>query len=126
MAGNWIGSIPIPDQSLETRERWLSGKDHDLFLRFIRRILRWIPEERPTAEDLAHDDFLMQLYITPQLAETRERSIQPAFECQTDNQTSRSLYPSSDHPTTHSGTVENTNIKPRNRSSFSNVLNHPA
>ncbi|ROV96570.1 hypothetical protein VMCG_07836 [Cytospora schulzeri] len=62
--GNWKGSIPIPEQSFEIRERWLNDEDHDLFLRFIRSILRWDPEERPTAEELAYDDFLMQ----PQLA----------------------------------------------------------
>lgn len=62
--GNWNGSIPIPDQSFEVRERWLSDEDHELFVRFIRSMLRWVPEERPTAEELAYDEFLMQ----PQLA----------------------------------------------------------
>ena len=52
--GNWKGSIPIPTQSLETREQQFLGEDKELFLNFLRRILRWLPEERPTAEELAH------------------------------------------------------------------------
>lgn len=64
MVGNWKGSIPIPFQSFETRERLLNDDDQALFLRLVRRTLRWIPEERPVAEDLAFDDFLMQ----PQVA----------------------------------------------------------
>ncbi|PLB39999.1 kinase-like domain-containing protein [Aspergillus candidus] len=58
--GNWKGSIPIPEQSLEMREIQLSGEDKELFVSFLRRILRWLPEERPTAEELAYDEFLMQ------------------------------------------------------------------
>ncbi|EGE01731.1 CMGC/CLK protein kinase [Trichophyton equinum CBS 127.97] len=54
------GSIPIPEQSLEMRELRFSGEDRELFLGFLRRVLRWLPEERPTAEELAYDDFLMQ------------------------------------------------------------------
>lgn len=59
-AGNWKGSIPIPDQTFETRECRLKDDDRILFLNFLRRALRWIPEERPSAEELAYDDFLMQ------------------------------------------------------------------
>jgi hypothetical protein len=36
------------------------SEDKELFLNFFRRILPWIPDERPTAEELAYDDFLMQ------------------------------------------------------------------
>ena len=64
MVGNWKGSIPIPFQSFETREGLLNDDDQALFLRLVRKALRWIPEERPVAEDLAFDDFLMQ----PQVA----------------------------------------------------------
>ncbi|KAE8342708.1 hypothetical protein BDV24DRAFT_150294 [Aspergillus arachidicola] len=62
--GNWKGSMPLPEQSLEIRERQFSGGDKELFLNFLRRIFRWLPEERPTAEDLAYDDFLMQRIIS--------------------------------------------------------------
>ncbi|OJD22033.1 CMGC/SRPK protein kinase [Blastomyces percursus] len=57
---NWKGSVPIPDQSFETREWRLNDEDRTLFLNFLRRALRWMPEERPTAEELAYDNFLMQ------------------------------------------------------------------
>ena len=56
--GNWKGSVPIPAQSFEARVGGLSELDRDSFLRFLRRALRWIPEERSTAEELAFDDFL--------------------------------------------------------------------
>jgi len=58
--GNWIGLTPIPDQILETRERRLEGKDKALLLALARKILRWLPEERPSAEDLFEDEFLTQ------------------------------------------------------------------
>ncbi|PGH00692.1 hypothetical protein GX51_05678 [Blastomyces parvus] len=50
---NWKGSVPIPDQSFETREWRLKDGDRTLFLNFLRRTLRWMPEERPSAEELA-------------------------------------------------------------------------
>lgn len=42
------------------REHQFSGEDKQLFLKFLRGIFRWLPEDRPTAEELAYDDFLMQ------------------------------------------------------------------
>lgn len=30
------------------------------FLRFLRRALKWIPEDRPTAEELLSDEWLMK------------------------------------------------------------------
>ncbi|KAF2453036.1 protein kinase, partial [Lineolata rhizophorae] len=58
--GNWIASTPIPDQTLEMREKRLKGKDQELLLTLVRKILRWHPEERPSAEDLFEDEFLTQ------------------------------------------------------------------
>ncbi|PMD61934.1 kinase domain-containing protein [Hyaloscypha bicolor E] len=58
--GNWKGSVPIPDQSFEIREHLLHGEDRALFVQFLRRMLCWMPEERPVAEELAFDEFLMQ------------------------------------------------------------------
>ncbi|RAH52988.1 kinase-like protein [Aspergillus piperis CBS 112811] len=58
--GNWKGSICIPEQTFGLRELHFSGEDKVLFLNFLRRIFRWLPEERPTAEELVYDDFLMQ------------------------------------------------------------------
>ncbi|EFY86239.1 protein kinase-like protein [Metarhizium acridum CQMa 102] len=61
-SGNWLGSIPVPTTSLEERITRLEGEDKQLMLDFARRALRWLPEERPTAEELAFDDWLMQPY----------------------------------------------------------------
>lgn len=61
--GNWKGSIPIPRQSFQEREECLHGEDRIRFLQFIRRKLCWNPEERPTAEELALDDFMMQQFV---------------------------------------------------------------
>lgn len=60
ISGNWIAPTPIPEQTLETREMRLKGKDRDLLLALIRKILRWLPEERPSAQDLFEDDFIVQ------------------------------------------------------------------
>lgn len=58
--GNWIAATPIPDQTLESRETRLKGKDKELLLILARKILRWLPEERLSAQDLYEDEFLTQ------------------------------------------------------------------
>jgi hypothetical protein len=58
--GNWIAGIPIPDQTLETRETCLEGKDKELLLGLARKILRWLLEDRPSAQDLFGDEILIQ------------------------------------------------------------------
>ncbi|RMX87549.1 hypothetical protein D0869_02287 [Hortaea werneckii] len=57
---NWIAATPIPEQTLETREMRLTGKDREVLLALVRKILRWLPEERPSAEDLYEDEFILQ------------------------------------------------------------------
>ncbi|KAI5235388.1 hypothetical protein E4T42_09717 [Aureobasidium subglaciale] len=57
--GNWIGTVPVPNQTIETRE----GKDKELLLGLVRKVLRWVPEERPSAKDLFDDEFLNQFKI---------------------------------------------------------------
>lgn len=58
--GNWLGSTPIPDTSLEDHVNQLEGEDKELMFGFARSALRWLPEERPTAEEMAYDDWLME------------------------------------------------------------------
>ncbi|CAK1362660.1 Dual specificity protein kinase pom1 [Cercospora beticola] len=58
--GNWIAATPIPHQTLESREMRLVRKDKVLLLNLMRKILKWLPEERPTAQDLFEDDFILQ------------------------------------------------------------------
>lgn len=43
---------------MESRECQLEGHDKALFLRFIRKALCWVPEERPTAWDLLLDEWM--------------------------------------------------------------------
>ncbi|KAL2757273.1 hypothetical protein ACRALDRAFT_2039739 [Sodiomyces alcalophilus JCM 7366] len=61
--GNWIAATPIPDQTIESRERRLEGKEKELLIAFVRKILRWHPEDRPTAEDLYPDGFLHHNFL---------------------------------------------------------------
>ena len=42
------------------REKRFSDNDQELFLQLIRKILRWLPEERPAAAELFNDDFIYQ------------------------------------------------------------------
>ena len=58
IAGNWNGSVEIPDQSLESRESRLEGDNKILFLRFLQKALGWLPEKRPTAKELLLDEWL--------------------------------------------------------------------
>ncbi|KAI5276006.1 protein kinase [Aureobasidium subglaciale] len=61
--GNWIGTVPIPNQTLETCEDRFLGEDKELLLQLVRKVLRWVPEERPSAEGLFDDEFLDQFRI---------------------------------------------------------------
>ncbi|KAM3434990.1 hypothetical protein MY4824_005143 [Beauveria thailandica] len=61
-SGNWRGSIPVPTTTLEERVTQLDGQDKELMLGFVRHALRWLPEERPPADELVYDDWLMQRY----------------------------------------------------------------
>lgn len=58
--GNWKNLAPIPDITLEKLSSDIKGEDKEGFLRFIRKILRWLPEERPTAEELVFDEWWME------------------------------------------------------------------
>lgn len=46
------------------REQWLQGKEQEQLLALVRRILRWLPEERPSAEDLFEDAFFQSVYLS--------------------------------------------------------------
>ncbi|RMD42061.1 hypothetical protein DV735_g3061, partial [Chaetothyriales sp. CBS 134920] len=52
--GNWLDQAPIPpNRTLEELETRL--KDPSRFIAFLRRVLTWIPEQRPTAKELLQD-----------------------------------------------------------------------
>ncbi|KAF4458105.1 CMGC/SRPK protein kinase [Fusarium austroafricanum] len=56
--GKWLGSAPIPKgRSLEELETRL--EDSTSFIAFLRRVLTWVPEDRPTARELLQDPWLI-------------------------------------------------------------------
>ena len=58
--GNWKDSAPISTSNLDRREIRLEGHEKGEFLRFLQRMLRWDPEERPSAKELLFDPWLMR------------------------------------------------------------------
>ncbi|EEP79007.1 predicted protein [Uncinocarpus reesii 1704] len=57
--GNWKNVVPLPEISLERLAADIEGEDVPGFLRFLRRILRWLPEQRPTTEELVYYPWLL-------------------------------------------------------------------
>lgn len=56
--GQWNGLAEIPRTSLEESEENLYGEDKRQFLEFIRKMLKWLPEERSSAKELLQDTWL--------------------------------------------------------------------
>ena len=56
--GKWKADFKIPDTSLETRLTRLDGEEKVLFLQFLRKMLKWVPEERQTTRELLDDPWL--------------------------------------------------------------------
>lgn len=56
--GDWKGLAEIPGTSLEESEENLDGKDKKQFLEFMRKMLKWRPEERSSAKELLQDTWL--------------------------------------------------------------------
>ncbi|KAF3385025.1 hypothetical protein F1880_001841 [Penicillium rolfsii] len=56
--GHWIGTAEIPSISLEKLEGNLQGTQQSLFLRFMRKMLQWQPENRASAKELLADPWL--------------------------------------------------------------------
>ncbi|THC93688.1 hypothetical protein EYZ11_006832 [Aspergillus tanneri] len=59
--GSWVAleDATVPSVSLESLERRLSGQEKESFLRFMRSMLKWLPEERKTANQLLQDPWLL-------------------------------------------------------------------
>ncbi|MCJ1248423.1 hypothetical protein MMC30_005641 [Trapelia coarctata] len=56
--GRWKGTVDIPSISLEDTERHLEGDQKVMSLQFMRRMLKWVPEERQSAKELLGDPWL--------------------------------------------------------------------
>ena len=57
--GQWRAEIPVPTStSLEESEEYLEGSNKEAFLRFMRKMIQWRPEDRQTAKQLLEDDWL--------------------------------------------------------------------
>jgi serine/threonine-protein kinase SRPK3 len=57
--------IPIPSpKTLDDRETSLQGEeykdDRECFLRFMRKMLQWEPEDRSCARELAEDEWILK------------------------------------------------------------------
>ncbi|KFY90716.1 hypothetical protein V500_05005 [Pseudogymnoascus sp. VKM F-4518 (FW-2643)] len=61
LVSTWIASedAVVPLLSLDSLEKQLSGEEKQLFIRFIRSMLKWLPEERSTAKQLLKDPWLL-------------------------------------------------------------------
>ncbi|KAL3484506.1 kinase-like domain-containing protein [Aspergillus germanicus] len=54
--GKWKQDIEIPrDTSLESSEKFLKGRDKEMFMDFTRGMLQWRPEDRKTPKELLQD-----------------------------------------------------------------------
>ena len=58
--GEWRGPADIPEDTLETTEENLRGDDKAQFLAFVRKMVRWKPEDRRSARELLEDPWLQE------------------------------------------------------------------
>lgn len=53
--------VPLPNnKTLEDLEVQFTGDEKEDFLRFLRRMLCWLPGERATAKELLFDPWMME------------------------------------------------------------------
>ena len=59
-SGKWrrAGGVDVPLISFEGSEENLEGRNREVFLQFMRSMLRWVPEERKQARELLGDPWL--------------------------------------------------------------------
>ncbi|PGH12471.1 CMGC/SRPK protein kinase [Helicocarpus griseus UAMH5409] len=72
----WKNLVPMPDTTLENLAADIEGDDENKegFLRFLRRILCWLPQERPGVGELILDPWLIKdlRFTNEQLKTSRE------------------------------------------------------
>jgi hypothetical protein len=54
--GRWKGAAPIPETSPIEAEQRLEGEEQEQFLRLIKKMLQWKPEDRSSIEDVFIDE----------------------------------------------------------------------
>jgi serine/threonine protein kinase len=62
--GHWTGgsnSITIPKISLEQRISAVEGQEKELFLDFVRSMLRWQPDDRKSATELLKHQWMADI-----------------------------------------------------------------
>lgn len=57
--GNFECDIEIQDTSLEAEEENLEGEEKEKFLKFMRKMMQWRPEDRKSARSLIDDPWLV-------------------------------------------------------------------
>nr|POE85379.1 hypothetical protein CFP56_43695 [Quercus suber] len=60
LLGNWKhDAVRLPQMTLENAERRLAGEEKVQFLRYVRKMLQWKPEDRCGWEDVFWDEWLL-------------------------------------------------------------------
>lgn len=57
--GTWKGEAAIPVTNLSDQESRLQGEEKALFLKFMRKMLHWKPEDRKSIRDIIEDEWLL-------------------------------------------------------------------
>jgi hypothetical protein len=63
--GNFTAEIAVPasrplQQHETTLARGADSEDRECFLRFMSRMLQWVPEDRSTARELLEDEWIVR------------------------------------------------------------------
>lgn len=58
--------VEVPDFSLDDSEEHLKGENKEMFMRFVRKMLRWDPEERRSAREILTNPWLVAKQLSNQ------------------------------------------------------------
>jgi serine/threonine-protein kinase SRPK3 len=62
-SGEFKADVEISKTSLEDEMKSLEGEEKTSFLKFLRRMLRWRPEDRATARELVQDPWIQSILV---------------------------------------------------------------
>lgn len=57
--GTWKGEVLVPATKLSDQDSRLQGEENALFLKFMRKLLQWKPEERKGIRDITEHEWLL-------------------------------------------------------------------